>query len=56
MGLAVLQNLATVPANAKYAVQIGKLPKRGRPPKAKKALVVMNDRTNNQMLMHEIFI
>jgi hypothetical protein len=38
MSLAVLQNLATASANAKNDVQIGKLPK------AKKALVVMNDR------------
>jgi hypothetical protein len=46
MGLAVLQNLASVPANAKNDVQIGKLPKkRSPPPKAKKALVVMNDRS-----------
>jgi hypothetical protein len=47
MGLAVLQNLATVPSDAKYDVPIGKLPKKGRPPKAKKALVVMNDKTNS---------
>ena len=47
MGLAVLQNLATVPSNAKYDVSIGKLKKKGRPPKAKKALVVMNDKTNS---------
>ena len=42
MGLAVRLNLAVVPQAAKYDLaQIGKLPKRGRPAKAKKALVVM---------------
>jgi hypothetical protein len=45
MGLAVLQNLAMVPANAKNDVQIGKLTKKRSPSKAKKALVVMNDRS-----------
>jgi hypothetical protein len=45
--LAVLQNLATVPSNAKNDVPIGKLPKKGRLPKAKKALMVMNDKTNS---------
>ena len=39
MGLVVFQNLATVHANAKNDVQIGKLPKKRSPPKAKKALV-----------------
>jgi len=38
MGLAVFQNSATVPANAKNDVQIGKLPKKGRPPKASSVL------------------
>ena len=47
LGLAVLQNLPTVPSNAKYYVPIRKLPKIGRPSKAKKALVVMNDKTNS---------
>ena len=38
----VLQKFATVPETAKYDIeQIGKLPKRGRPKIARKALVVM---------------
>ena len=42
IGLAVLQKFASVPETAKYDIeQIGKLKKRGRPPKARKALVVM---------------
>jgi hypothetical protein len=39
--------LGNGPSNAKYDVPIGKLPKKGRLPKAKKALVVMNDKTNS---------
>ena len=42
IGLAVIQEFATVPESAKYDIeQIGKLPKRGRPKIARKALVVM---------------
>jgi hypothetical protein len=43
MGVAVLSKFVTVPENAKYDCHpISKLPKRGRPPKAKAALVVQN--------------
>ena len=43
MGIAVLCKFVCVPENAKYDCHaIGKLPKRGRPPKAKAALVVQN--------------
>ena len=42
IGIAVRLNMAKVTQDAKYALtQIGKLPKRGRPPKAVKALIRM---------------